>query len=493
VNTTYEEAGVIPSISIDALLAARDGAHAAFLEAKRLLDAAAERLQAFGVRLPDVEVEFPGNTYRSLRDERYAEPIANEIDRFVWLQLFKLTNIDTIMDHKTRNELFERLHRSRAYLSDQDDALPPLTKENIEATFAAVHAQQGEFFEKCVESVYNSLSWDHKTNEPAKIGDKLIVNGAFYQWSRALQGNTVSLNNHESLHDLERVLCILDGQAPPTHGTGLRALQRIPYGQWVEVPSPSGGAPLLQVKCFRKGTTHVRILNTRHVDAMNRIMAHRHPGAIPEPAESKASRRRGEAQRPVASTAVAKSEKAARQAFYTPEDLAAELVEAAGVGRGDRVLEPSAGEGAIVRAALRRGAAHVTAVENDPRAVELLGYLAERVAKRGHNAVRVIGCDFFDFKIRTLEDRFDAVVMNPPFANAQEVEHVLRAWTYVKPGGRLVSVMSAAAASRQTGRYGALAAFLEKHGAEIRPLAPGAFKDAGTDVNTVMVIVEKPA
>lgn len=486
------EATLIPSISIEALLAARDATIDALRKSREMLDQADERLDVFGCSAPELLMRVCADTdLAKVRSADHWDAIVYEVDRSIWQRLFVLTNIDTVMDHKTRNALFERLRGSRQGNRRPDDALPPLTRENIQATFDALRGQTGEFFEKCVEAVYHALSWDHKTNEPAKIGEKLIVTGAFYAWSRALQGDTVTLSGHESLHDLERVLCILDGAPSPTHTSpGLRQLRSIPWGTWVEVPHPTGGKPLMKIKCYRIGTTHVRITKREHVDAMNRIMAQRHPGALPEPPESKADRKRGEPVRPrPTSMAVAKTEQQRRQAFYTPDDVAERMAELAKLGPGWRtVLEPSAGEGALVRAALRKGAQKVTAIDNDPHAVRMLNLLRERCT-RHDTEMTVEASDFFDL---TPQARFGAVMMNPPFANAAEVEHVLQAWKWVAPGGRLVAVMSNAVTYRKDGRYKVFAEFLAQHGGLIEKLPSGTFEESGTMVETVLVWIDKP-
>jgi predicted RNA methylase len=493
----------MPSISIEALLAARDHAQRIYREMGEQVRVAQEQLGRYGVSLPDVEVEFPGSQYLRIEDERNSDAINREIDRFVWMRLFQLTNIDTIMDHKTRRDLFEQLSQSQAYrrhqrMTEGEEFLPELTEENIRAVFQGVQDNQLEYFERCVESVYRALSWDHKTNEPGCIGKKLITTQAFHDWSRSLQGDTVTLNTHEHIHDLERVLCILNGDVPPTHESpGLRTVGAVPYGKWIDVPHPTGKDPLFSIICYRKGTSHIKIHKKELRDEMNRIMAHRYPGAIAEPQGARRSQWGStQAQRPKTSTALAKTDKAARQAFYTPPELAAEIAAKAiggeSEGWGVSVLEPSAGEGSLVRAALRTRCRDVVAIENDPTATELLGYLAERVHQHDEDRLRVDPRDFFDVTPASYPDGFDVVMMNPPFSNAQEVEHVLHAWEFVKPGGKLVAIMSASAEHRATGRYKAFRDFCAMHGGSFTDNPAGAFKDSGTNVNTVTFVVRKP-
>ncbi len=47
---------------------------------------------------------------------------------------------------------------------------------------------------------------------------------------------------------------------------------------------------------------------------------------------------------------------------------------------------------------------------------------------------------------------FDRVVMNPPFERQQDIDHVSRAAGMLKPGGRLVSVMSAGVTFRENNK-----------------------------------------
>ena len=503
-----ESTGLMPSISIPALLAARDEAHRIFFEMAEQVRTVKKALGRFDVVLPGVGVCFPGAEYLSLSDEDNAEAIMREIDRHVWVQLFQKTQIDTIMDSKTRNALFAQLGRSQRYrrrtgskrVADEPNELPELTQENIETVFQQLHEDRIKYFEQSVEAVFKSLSWEHSTNEPGKIGKKLILYGAFMAWQRQYQGDTTTLSSHESIHDLERVLCILNGQAPPTHDSpGLRTIGALTYGKWTDVPNPDGKSkPLLSIICYRKGTAHLKILDTAHRDDMNRIMAHMYPGAIPEPQSARRSQwGDAQAKRPKTSTSLVTTEKQARQAFYTPAELAEEVATAAlgsdWAASQKTVLEPSAGSGSLVRAALHTRCKHVAAIENDPKALRLLNLLADRVNVHDESRLSVDSRDFFDVTPANYPEGFDAVVMNPPFAHEQEVEHVLHAWEFVKPGGRLVAIMSAGVIFRTKGRYKVFDEFLKKHEAKIRKNPSASFKESGTSVETVMVTINKPA
>lgn len=170
--------------------------------------------------------------------------------------------------------------------------------------------------------------------------------------------------------------------------------------------------------------------------------------------------------------------------FATPPALAAELVELAEVQSGMSVLEPSAGEGALV-AALCDVAGHVLAYELDLRRFDKL---AQRFARVEH--VELVA---FDFMAATPAKRFDRVVMNPPFckvAGVDHIHHVQRALSWLKPGGVLVSVLPASVSFRQDRRYREFRDWYKGHKGVLRDLPDGSFKASGTGVRTVVLKME---
>lgn len=169
-------------------------------------------------------------------------------------------------------------------------------------------------------------------------------------------------------------------------------------------------------------------------------------------------------------------EKKEYELFETPTELARELVERAGVKKGDTVLEPSAGKGKIVEVLFEVGA-KVTAVELNPTWAELL---------------KVMGCEVVqgDF-LKTTLDAFDRVVMNPPFSKGQDMQHVQHAWKFLKEGGTLVAVMSphfTFANSKKAENFRSWAEYVH---ATWEPLPDGSFKESGTNVKTVVFSATK--
>ena len=101
-----------------------------------------------------------------------------------------------------------------------------------------------------------------------------------------------------------------------------------------------------------------------------------------------------------------------------------------------RVLDAFAGTGAVGIEALSRGAAHVTFVESDRRAVELIR--RNLAACRVRDAYTMIPVPFAVAVQRLEGAEFDLVLLDPPYA-AEDVDDVVRAaGDWLAPGGWLV-------------------------------------------------------
>lgn len=105
--------------------------------------------------------------------------------------------------------------------------------------------------------------------------------------------------------------------------------------------------------------------------------------------------------------------------------------------RQTRVLDGFAGTGAIGIEALSRGAAHVTFVERDARAVKLIE--TNLSALRLDGAAYVIIRAAFTDAARRLEGQpFDLVILDPPYAESAAAEALDATAPLLATGGRLV-------------------------------------------------------
>ena len=166
--------------------------------------------------------------------------------------------------------------------------------------------------------------------------------------------------------------------------------------------------------------------------------------------------------------------------FPSPPAVVARLMELADVRQGMRVLEPSAGKGAIAYACADAGAT-VDCVELMEANVTALRQDAKLGDVRHANFLEQNPCAIYD-----------RVVMNPPFVKQADIRHVEHAIKFVKPGGGLVSVMSAGVKFRDNKLAREFRDFIDEHGGEIEDLPEGSFKSSGTMVRCVIVTIPIP-
>lgn len=167
--------------------------------------------------------------------------------------------------------------------------------------------------------------------------------------------------------------------------------------------------------------------------------------------------------------------------FPTPDDVIDKMIELADLQDGQTLLEPSAGIGSILDRIKDRGFNCITsAVEQQYSLVEILNL-------KGYS---VTSMDIMEYEPH---NKFDRILMNPPFENGQDMEHVKHCFDYfLKPEGILVSVMSASVASNTASKYVAFREFALKHG-EFYHVDPGAFKNAfnSTGVSVIICVLTK--
>ncbi len=178
-------------------------------------------------------------------------------------------------------------------------------------------------------------------------------------------------------------------------------------------------------------------------------------------------------------------EKVRLQQFFTPTAIADMAVRELREGRILRtcsVLEPSCGNGQLVKALIRQ-AVHPENIE----ACELDRDLA--FAVRREHGVSVFHGDFM--KYDPLDIAFDLVIMNPPFSNGQDLAHVTKAFGHLSDGGKLVAIMSPSFTFAENKKAQAFRELLDTTNHKVTELPPGSFTSSGTGVNTVMITLWK--
>jgi len=167
--------------------------------------------------------------------------------------------------------------------------------------------------------------------------------------------------------------------------------------------------------------------------------------------------------------------------FATPEPVGFKMVDWAAIKDGEKVLEPSAGHGAIAR---------FFPAQSDVTMVEPSYDLSNRAALANGQA-RIVNSKFEDLSI---SNKYDAIVMNPPYGSGGKtaVEHMEKAARHLREGGRMVALIPRGGQVEK--RLEAFAEVAEKNGLHLVAkvaMPSSTFERAGTAVNTQVLVYER--
>jgi len=148
--------------------------------------------------------------------------------------------------------------------------------------------------------------------------------------------------------------------------------------------------------------------------------------------------------------------------FPTPKPVISRMLELAEIADEHRVLEPSAGKGDILdMLRMHHPDAAVTAIE-------INGSLFDILEAKQHQVERG---DCLEH-----QGEYDRVLMNPPFENGADIDHVRHAFAQLAPGGRLVSVMCEGPFFRQDRKASEFREWLDELSGECEQLPEDSFR-----------------
>lgn len=169
------------------------------------------------------------------------------------------------------------------------------------------------------------------------------------------------------------------------------------------------------------------------------------------------------------------------QFFPTPSGLAVRMAGAISYTPGMKILEPSAGRGALVQA--------VREIHGEDIMVDCFELMEiNRVYLSKVPGANIIGEDFLK---STIMEEYDAIIANPPFTGNQDIEHIYCMWDALKPGGQLVVLASQSWTFGSQKKQVAFREWLDAIGAFQEEIDHGIFKESGTNVSVMLLVMEK--
>lgn len=389
-------------------------------------------------------------------------------------------------------ELMPAAKREKARLQFSSIDCPDFDESTVRPTLQDLLQQRKTFFAERVDGIFQSLSKDHVTNSPAGFSKKMILAGVFNRDGYA-DSSMVAV-----ISDLRGVVGRLTGRGEPKeYGTRL-ILDRLYKGFIGKKVLIDGGA--FAVVVHKVGTVHFEVAPEVAVE-LNAILAHLYPMAIPSRFRTAPKRPRvgsfdlkverlpmevidmlsaiefrdsfnslnlySKSQSSISKTVEVLEEIGAEVTFssdksmawvsfdYEPRPVIEQLIFGGVVPEqtsyqfyptksqisedaaqrlciepGKSYCEPSAGLGDL--------ACHL------PMASTLCIELAEvRVKVLESKGYKTVKADFLEWAQRNRDQRFDGILMNPPFSKGRALAHLVAAASLIAENGRLVAILPA--------------------------------------------------
>lgn len=168
------------------------------------------------------------------------------------------------------------------------------------------------------------------------------------------------------------------------------------------------------------------------------------------------------------------------QFFETPASLADEMVTYADIRPEDWVLEPSAGQGAIIKAIHRK---HPGKMVNYFELMDVNRHILSTIPNSNF-----CGDDFMMPANKT----WDKIIANPPFSKNQDIDHIRRMYYVLKPKGRIVTIASTHWMYSNNKKEKLFKDWLYNEvSADVNTIDAGAFEESGTKVASTLIIIDK--
>jgi len=462
---------LVPRATIDEIVGDRGRALAAFEAAFDSL-MSARTLSRF-VPAPGFAFDWSNREKFGRPDERakFLTRVRQDIDRGIWNHLLLATNLERLMDATAREQFRDQLAKDP----------PEATVDNCFATMSALIGDADMIFKRGIATAFSKLDRRFRSHDGFKVGARVVLDHAFHDFG----GWNSYRRQDETIRDIERTFLTLDGKPHPDRSGGF-------LGVVDSVRRSLGGLGLrafeaeddyFRLRAFKNGNAHLWFKRPDLVERVNLLLADYYGAALAAGSD-------------VADVKHAPKTGMARNFgfFETPPDVRDRVYESAGVvvewtgrvGCGHNtlnILEPSAGQGAL--ASLAASAGHrVTCLEVHPD---------RAAALRESRLYRDVACvDFLEVRPPAPGHFFDVVIMNPPFDGGRDIDHVVHAMRFLRPGGRLAAVMSAGVEFREDRKTADFRAMVERYGGRFYDLPAGSFAASGTMVNTVICEMRAP-
>jgi hypothetical protein len=188
------------------------------------------------------------------------DQLRKTIDTQVWRILAEEAGLYDLMDATAKKDFSNQIMENP----------PPVTLENVAATFARLQEEKPIIFERGVLKVFRSLSKNYQTNDPFQIGKRIITH--WWQY-----------NNNDDVADLERIIHILDGKRPPEYMASISNQLSASRGRGER----SVDTEYFSCYLYKNNNLHITFKRLDLIDRVNAIIARNLGPAVADRTRSK--------------------------------------------------------------------------------------------------------------------------------------------------------------------------------------------------------------
>lgn len=306
--------------------------------------------------------------------EKSVQAARKAVDAKTWMFLRDLTGLDRLMDAEAKKEFDRGLAQE----------VPEINEDNVRATMQSLMADSDEIMKRGMANVFSNLDRRFRSHDGFKVGSRIIIDRMFNEHGSLTWGS-----QRDMFMDIERIFSVFDGVDP-----SYSILDVVQRERGWSAQQSEHSSRYFKIRCYKNGNCHLWFTRPDLVKKVNKTLAEFYGDVIPDGMDERAAQ---DVFKDVKLTP------AKRFGFFpSPDAVVAALFEGVYIEPGERVLEPSAGTGAIARIAADKGAL--------VDCVEIQRHLADELADTGSYA-NVYCQDFHDF---TATEPYDKIVMNPP-------------------------------------------------------------------------------
>jgi predicted RNA methylase len=175
------------------------------------------------------------------------------------------------------------------------------------------------------------------------------------------------------------------------------------------------------------------------------------------------------------------------QFFPTPKTVVEKMLSKIEINENSRILEPSAGNGNILKELIKYNPKSVIAVEIQDKFSDELENICRQFKKSDIYMMDFLETDISDYT----NIRFNTIIANPPFTKQQDIKHFMRMFELMNVGDQIVCILSSSSQFRTDKKTNIFNEVLNINLADVESLNDKEFKESGTNVSTIMISFRK--